>query len=253
MKNDGLSAVRDHRVVSHEEWIAERKALLAKEKELTRLRDEISERRRALPWEPVTKKYLFDVPGGKETLEQLFEGRSQLVIYHAMFDPKNATDRTPWTADAACPLCTFWIDNFNGITPHLNQRDVTLIAASRAPVEKLASYKKRMGWTIKWVSTGEGDFNNDYGVSFTRDEVATKSGNYNYTVGGGFGLTELPGISVFYKDSSGRIFHTYSTYSRGLDTLNVAYHYLDLVPKGRDEGEGNGVRWVRRRDEYTAP
>jgi predicted dithiol-disulfide oxidoreductase (DUF899 family) len=250
MKNDGESVLKNHRVVAHEEWVAARKALLAKEKELTRLRDELNEQRRSLPWEPVTKQYVFDGPNGREDLAQLFEGRSQLVIYHAMFHPAKATERTPWTKDAACKMCSFWIDNFNGITTHLNHRDVTLIAASRAPVDKLLAYQKRMGWGFKWVSTGEGDFNNDYAVSFTDAEMAHRDGTYNYERGKPWPISELPGISVFYKDRSGRVFHTYSTYARGLDMLNVAYHYLDLVPKGRDEGDGSGTTWIRRHDEY---
>jgi predicted dithiol-disulfide oxidoreductase (DUF899 family) len=250
MNMDGIAVVKNHRIVTHEEWLAARKAFLAKEKELTRLRDEINEQRRALPWERVTNPYVFGTSSGKETLGQLFEGRSQLVVYHAMFHPHKATVRTPWTQDAACPLCSFWMDNFNGIAEHLNHRDVTIIAASRAPVEKLAAYRKRMGWTFKWVSSADTDFSADYGVAFTDDELTNKSGTYNYTRGGGFSLTELPGISVFYRSPSGEVFHTYSTYGRGLDMLNVAYHYLDIVPKGRDEGDANGARWVRRRGEY---
>jgi predicted dithiol-disulfide oxidoreductase (DUF899 family) len=248
---DGIAVVENHRVVSHEEWIAARATFLAKEKELTRLRDELSEQRRALPWERVTKDYLFATTGGQQTLGQLFEGRSQLVVYHAMFHPHKATARTPWTQDAACPMCSFWMDNFNGITTHLEHRDVTIIAASKGPVEALAAYRQRMGWGFKWVSTADGDFNADYGVSFTDEEVATRSGTYNYRRGGLFPVVEHPGISVFYRDPAGRIFHTYSTYGRGLDMLNVAYHYLDIVPKGRDEGDGNGSRWVRRHDEYA--
>lgn len=250
MKMDGIAAVKNHRVVSHEEWIAPRKALLAKEKELTRLRDELNQQRRALPWEQVTKQYEFATPDGKETLAQLFESRSQLVVYHAMFHPRKATARTPWTQDAACSMCSFWIDNFNGITTHLNHRDVTIIAASQAPVDNILAYRKRMGWSFKWVSTLDTDFNADYGVSFTDEEVAMLSGTYNYRRGGHFPVVELPGVSVFYRDPAGEVFHTYSTYGRGLDILNVAYHYLDIVPKGRDEGDGNGVSWVRRRDEY---
>ncbi len=192
---------------------------------------------------------MFGGPGGEESLEQLFDGRGQLVVYHAMFDPAKATARTPWTADAPCKSCSFWMDNFNGVTTHLNHRDVTLIAASRAPAEKLAAYRKRMGWTLKWVSTGDGDFNLDYGVSLSDDDVAGRSGTYNYTVGKHPPISELPGISVFYKDPSGGVFHTYSAYARGLDMLNVAYHYLDIVPKGRDEADG-AQKWVRRRDEY---
>jgi predicted dithiol-disulfide oxidoreductase (DUF899 family) len=250
MKNDGESVVKNHRVVSHDDWIAARQALLAKEKELTRLRDQLSEQRRTLPWEPVTKPYVFEGPNGKMDLAQLFAGRSQLVVYHAMFHPRKATERTPWTQDAACKMCSFWMDNFNGITTHLNHRDVTMVAASRAPVDKLLAYQKRMGWSFLWVSTGEGEFNHDFAVSFTEAELANGSGTYNYQRGEHWPISELPGVSVFYKDPSGRVFHTYSTYSRGLDMLNVAYHYLDIVPKGRDEGEGNGTTWIRRHDEY---
>jgi predicted dithiol-disulfide oxidoreductase (DUF899 family) len=251
MNMDGIAVVKNHRVVSSEEWIAARKALLAKEKELTRLRDELNEQRRALPWERVSASYRFASERGTETLEQLFEGRSQLVVYHAMFHPHKANARTPWSEDAACPMCSFWMDNFNGVTAHLANRDVTIIAASKAPVDKIAAYRKRMGWSFKWVSSAENDFNADYGVSFTDEQVANKSGTYNYRPGGIFPIVEHPGISVFYRDPSGQIFHTYSTYGRGLDMLNVAYHYLDLVPKGRDEGDGNGTGWVRRHDEYA--
>ena len=244
-----MSSITEHQTVSHEEWIAKRKALLAKEKAFTRLRDELSASRRDLPWERVTKTYVFDGPRGSETLEQLFDGRSQLVVYHAMFDPKTASARTPYTKDAACPICSFWMDNFERIVVHLAHRDVTLIAASRAPMETLEAYRKRMGWTFKWMSVGDGDFNRDYGVTHTAEEIATGQGEYNYAPGG-FPVPELPGISVFYKDGDQQVFHTYSTYARGLDMLNVAYHYLDIVPKGRDEEDGRGARWVRRRDEY---
>jgi predicted dithiol-disulfide oxidoreductase (DUF899 family) len=242
----------DHEVVSHEEWIASRRAFLAKEKEFTRLRDELSEQRRALPWETVTKKYVFDGADGAETLEQLFGGRSQLVVYHAMFDPKTATARTPYTADAPCKMCSFWMDNFDRVVTHLEHRDVTLVAASRAPVEKLATYRRRMGWTFKWVSVGDGDFNRDFGVSLTEEEVIKNGGIYNYEPGKAYPVRELPGVSVFARDGSGQVFHTYSTYARGLDMLNVAYHYLDIVPKGRDEAGtmGGGMGWVQRRDEY---
>jgi predicted dithiol-disulfide oxidoreductase (DUF899 family) len=245
-----MSDLTNHRTVSHEEWIATRKALLAKEKELTRLRDEISAQRRELPWERVTKKYFFEGPRGAETLEQLFDGRSQLVIYHAMFDPKTASARTPYTEDAPCSMCSFWLDNLERLVVHLAHRDVTLLAVSRAPVEKLEAYRKRMGWTLKWLSSGDGDFNHDYRVSLSAAEIANGKGEYNYgptTIP----LAELPGISVFYRDpASAQVFHTYSTYARGLDMLNLGYHYLDLVPKGRDEGPRGGLEWVRRRDEY---
>jgi predicted dithiol-disulfide oxidoreductase (DUF899 family) len=244
-----MSGRTNRRIVSPEEWLAARKALLAKEKEFNRLRDELSARRRELPWERVTTAYVFAVPGGSETLAQLFAGRSQLVVYHAMFDPETASPKTPYTKDAACANCSFWMDNIERVVVHLANRDVTLIAASRAPVEKLEAYKKRLGWTFKWVSVGDGDFNRDYGVSRSAEEIADGRGTYNYAAAT-IPIPELPGISVFYKDTTEEVFHTYSTYARGLDMLNVGYHYLDLVPKGRDEEAKRGGRWVRRRDEY---
>ena len=253
MNMDGIAVVKNHQVVSHEDWLIARRSLLAREKELTRLRDELNEQRRALPWERVTRAYRFGTAAGERTLAQLFEGRSQLVVYHAMFHPNKATPRTSWTESAACSMCSFWMDHFNGITTHLAERDVTLIAASRAPVDAIAAYRQRMGWSFHWVSTAESDFNGDYGVSLTDEEVANLSGTYNYRSGGHHPISELPGISVFYRDAAGDLFHTYSTYGRGLDMLNVAYHYLDLVPKGRDEGDGNGTQWVRRHDEYGTP
>lgn len=238
----------EHRVVSHDEWLAARKKHLADEKEFTRARDRLSETRRQLPWERVEKGYSFEGPKGKLSLADLFAGRSQLVIYHAMFDPENATEKTSWTTDAACTACSFWIDNFDGIAVHLNHRDVTIAAVSRAPYPKIAAYKDRMGWTIPWVSSHGTDFNADFGVSFTPDEVASGNDVYNFGTAKPF-QTESPGISVLLKDAGGSIYHTYSTYTRGLDMLNVAYHYLDLVPKGRDESEGS-MRWLRRHDEY---
>ncbi|HEX4602333.1 MAG TPA: thioredoxin family protein [Gemmatimonadales bacterium] len=250
MKHDGAVVVQEHRVVSHEEWVVARKAFLQKEKEFTRRRDELNEQRRALPWERVTKPYVFDGPAGKEALAELFDGRSQLIVYHAMWNPDKATADTSWTEDAACFGCSFWADNFNGIVTHLNQRDVTLIAVSRASIGKIAAYQQRMGWRFKWVSSGEGDFNFDYGVSFTEEEMARKKADYNFTVQNP-GLSEREGVSVFYKDSSGALFRTYSAYARGIDMLNVAYHYLDIVPKGRDEGD-RGPDWVKRHDEYRA-
>jgi predicted dithiol-disulfide oxidoreductase (DUF899 family) len=246
-----MSNVQSPRIVSHEEWIQERKTLLVREKEFNRLRDELSAQRRDLPWERVSKTYVFDGPRGAETLEQLFDGRSQLVVYHAMFDPKTATPKTPYTKDAPCSSCSLWMDNFERVVVHLAHRDVTLIAASRAPVDKLLAYRKRMGWTFHWVSIQDGDFNRDYGVTLTAEEIESGQGQYNYARTS-IPIAELPGISVFYKDAAGQLFHTYSTYARGLDMLNVAYHYLDIVPKGRDEEKTNGGnRWVRRRDEYA--
>ena len=222
--------IMDHSTVSHEEWLAARKQLLADEKEFTRLRDRLSQQRRDLPWEAVDKEYVFEGPNGCETLARLFDGRSQLVVYHAMFNPDTAGPNTTWTVDAPCFSCSYWMDNFNGVTVHLNHRDITMIAVSRAPYPAIAAYKKRMGW------------------AFTEDELAAGQVDYNYRLNP-FSMSEAPGASVFFKDGEGRIFHTYSTYARGLDMLNVAYHYMDLVPKGRDE-DGQGQFWVRRRDEY---
>ena len=234
-----MTTIQDHPVVSHEEWLAARTAFLAKEKEFTRLRDELNRQRRELPWEIVDKDYVFEGADGKQTLLELFDGRSQLIVYHFMFDPS-------W--DAGCPHCSFWADNFNGIVVHLNQRDATMIAVSRAPYPKLAAYQKRMGWNFKWVSSFGTDFNFDYRVSFTADELEKKAPVYNFkTIRPG--MPEREGASVFYKDPAGRVFHTYSTYARGIDMLNTAYHYLDLAPKGRDEGDRNQF-WVRRHDEY---
>ena len=229
-----------HPVVSHDEWLDARRSLLAKEKEFTRLREELSQQRRALPWEAVAKDYSFEGPDGNQGLSELFAGRSQLIVYHFMFAPD-------W--DAGCPHCSFWADNFNEIIVHLNQRDVTMIAVSHAPYGKLAAYRKRMGWTFKWVSSNGTDFNFDYQASFTPEQIAEKKALYNFAVQDP-GVAEREGISVFYKDESGRLFHTYSTYARGIDIANAAYHYLDMVPKGRDE-HGRGPYWVRRHDEYT--
>jgi predicted dithiol-disulfide oxidoreductase (DUF899 family) len=228
-------------VVSHEEWLKARRDLLVKEKEFTRLRDELSQRRRELPWEAVDKNYVFEGPHGKQALTDLFEGRSQLVIYHFMFDPS-------W--DAGCPHCSFWADNFNGTIVHLNQRDTTMIAVSHAPYGKLAAYEKRMAWNFKWLSSFGTDFNFDYHVSFTPEEIRNKTAFYNFAIQPTPG-TDAPGVSVFYRDQSGRVFHTYSAYARGIDLLNAAYNYLDLTPRGRDEaGQKNPQFWVRRRDEY---
>ena len=231
----------NHKVVPHGEWIETRQQFLAKGKEFTRLRDQLSQQRRDLPWERVDRDYVFDGPRGRETLSDLFAGRSQLIVYHFMFGPD-------W--EAGCPHCSFWADNFDGIMVHLNQRDVTMIAVSRAPYSKLAAYKKRMGWHFKWVSPSETDFNFDYHVSFTPEELAKKAVFYNYTLQEPHD-SEREGVSVFYKDPTGSVFHTYSAYARGIDMVNAAYHYLDLVPKGRDEAGHEFTQfWVRRHDEY---
>ena len=239
-----------HKLVSHDEWVAARKKHLAKEKEFTHLRDQLSRERRELPWELVDKDYTFEGEHGKVSLHDMFDGRGQLVVYHAMFNPDTAGPHTTWTADAACFACSWWMDNFNGITVHLNHRDITMVAVSLAPLEKLAAYKKRMTWTFPWYSSVGSDFNFDYHVSFTPDELRAGKVEYNYRPIP-WSMSEAPGISVFLKDGDGKIYHTYSTYARGLDMLNVAYHYMDLVPKGRDEGPDQLAGWLRRRDEYS--
>lgn len=232
--------MNNHDIVSHEQWITARKQLLAKEKEFNHMRDALSQARRDLPWERVDKQYKFNGEG-EESLSDLFAGKSQLVVYHFMFDP---------TWEAGCKSCSFWADNFNGIDIHLQHRDISFLAISRAPYNKIDAYKKRMGWTFKWISSFGNDFNFDYGVSFKPDQLSDSSRDYNYDTQRPYG-SETPGISVFYKDPYGSIFHTYSCYSRGLDMLNGAYHYIDLTPKGRDEGGGSGPQfWVRRHDEY---
>jgi len=227
-----------HRIVPSGEWLTARRQLLEKEKALTRLRDELSRERRELPWERVEKDYVFQTRDGRETLADLFASRGQLIVYHFMFGPD-------W--DGGCKSCSFWADNFNGIVCHLNQRDVSMVAISRAPLAKLEAFRKRLGWTFKWASSAANDFNFDYHVSFKPEQAGQAM--YNFAKDDGSN-EELPGISVFLKDG-GSIFHTYSCYSRGLDMMNTAYHYLDLVPKGRDEaGLPHSMAWVKYHDLY---
>ena len=231
----------DHRVVSEDEWVGARRRLLNKEKEFLRLRDQLSAERRELPWVRVEKQYVFEGPAGKETLADLFAGRSQLIVYHFMFAPE-------W--EAGCRGCSFWADNYNGIIPHLNQRDVSLAAVSRAPLQKLKSFAARMGWNFKWVSAANSEFNYDYQASFKPESIALGTAVYNYTRYDE-SMQDKPGFSVFFKDGEGAIFHTYSTYARGLDPMNVAFQLLDLVPKGRDEaGLPHPMSWVKLHDEY---
>ncbi|WP_076863758.1 DUF899 domain-containing protein [Bradyrhizobium mercantei] len=233
--------MQQHKIVSREDWIAARKALMAGEKELTQAREALSRQRRELPWVKVDKDYVFDGPNGKVTLGDLFRGRPQLVVQHVMFAPE-------W--DAACKSCSFWVDGFERMVPHLAARDTTMVAISRAPLEKLEAFKQRMGWTFDWLSSGANDFNYDYGVSFTQGQIDAGEAKYNYGTTPLYG-PELPGISVFYRDENGSVFHTYSTFARGLDMMNAAYHYLDLTPLGRhEEGLPYPMDWVRLRDQY---
>jgi predicted dithiol-disulfide oxidoreductase (DUF899 family) len=234
----------DHTIVPREEWVAARRRLLAKEKDFLRLRDELSGERRQLPWERVGKQYTFEGPNGRETLADLFGGRSQLIVYHFMFAPD-------W--EAGCPGCSFWADSFNDVIPHLNQRDVSLVAISRAPLQKLQAFAKRMNWNFKWVSGADSDFNFDYQVSFRPEDLARGTAVYNYKQHDRQN-TDMPGFSVFFKDGNGELFHTYSTFARGLDSMNAAYQLLDLVPKGRDEaGLPFPMAWVKLHDLYGQP
>jgi predicted dithiol-disulfide oxidoreductase (DUF899 family) len=229
-------------VVSQAEWIAAHKAFLEREKEFTRARDRLSAARRALPWIKVDKAYAFDTPQGWKTLAELFEGRSQLIVYHFMFGPD-------W--EHGCPSCSFVSDNVSGALVHLNQRDVTFVTVSRAPLPQLEKFKKRMGWTFPWVSSFGSDFNYDFHVSFKKEDMERNSIYYNYDQMKPYPVDELQGISVFIKDSAGEIFHTYSSYARGCDILLTTYNLLDLVPKGRDEdGLAFSMAWVRHHDRY---
>ena len=229
-------------IVSREKWVEARKALLAEEKESTRRRDALARRRRELPWVKVDQGYVFDAPGGKATLADLFGGRSQLLVYHFMFGPD-------WAE--GCPSCSFVSDHLDGALPHLAARDVSLVMVSRAPLPKIEAFKARMGWRLPWVSSHGNSFNHDFHVSFTPEERARGEVYYNYETAP-FPSEEAPGASAFYKDpKTGEVFHTYSTFGRGLDTMVGTYVLLDLVPKGRDEDDlPFPMAWVRHHDRY---
>lgn len=231
----------DQNSVSKEEWLQARKALLQKEKEFTRLRDELSAERRKLPKLKIEKDYRFIGNEGEVGFAELFGDCSQLAVYHFMFGPD-------W--EEGCPSCSFWADNYNGVDVHLRHRDINLIAVSRAPLEKLNAYKQRMGWSFNWYSSQRNDFNFDFKVSFTEEQRESKDLLYNFGTLP-FGMDEAPGFSVFYKDEQGNIYHTYSTFARGLDIFNAAYHIMDMTPKGRDEADlAFTMGWLRRRDQY---
>ncbi len=227
-------------VVSRDEWVEARRELLAEEKEFTRLRDEISRKRRELPWTKVEKNYKFQSNRGTETLSELFEGRSQLIVYHFMLGPG-------W--EEGCKSCSFLADHFDSALVHLAHRDTSFVVISRAPFNEIQAFQKRMGWKFKWVSSYESDFNFDFGVSFTAEELAKGEVPYNYT-NMRFGIEEAPGASVFYKERN-EVFHAYSTFARGLDLLLGTYNFLDLTPKGRDEDQlAFSMSWVRHHDKY---
>ncbi|HEY0125338.1 MAG TPA: thioredoxin family protein [Rhizobium sp.] len=229
-----------NQIVSREVWLEARRKLLAREKEATHLRDSVNAERMALPWVKVDKTYVFDTPTGKKTLADLFDGRSQLIVYHFMLGPD-------W--EAGCPGCSFLADHFDGALPHLNHHDVSLVAVSRAPIEKVEAYKKRMGWNFPWVSSFADDFNFDYHVSFSKEQLAGEEIFYNFTsMDPSEGHDELPGLSAFYKEEAGNIFHTYSSYARGPEELIGTLMILDRAPKGRNE-DGT-MSFVRRHDEY---
>lgn len=232
----------NHKIASRSEWLQARKALLAAEKAFTHQRDELSRQRRELPWVKVEKNYIFEGPNGPRTLSDLFGNSSQLIVYHFMFGPE-------W--NEGCPSCSLLADHFDGALPHLANRDVTLVAVSHAPMPKIQAFQERMGWRFPWVSAYANDFNHDYHVSFSKEEMAKGKVDYNFSQTQ-FPSDEAPGASVFYKDESGQIFHTYSTYARGLDILVGAYNFLDMVPKGRDEdGLNFTMSWVRHHDRYS--
>jgi predicted dithiol-disulfide oxidoreductase (DUF899 family) len=234
------STIENPKVVSEAEWIEARKELLAKEKSLTRQRDALTEQRRKLPWVKVDAKYEFDTPSGRKSLADLFGGKSQLVIYHFMLGPD-------W--EQGCPSCSLLADHFDNLGVHLAQRDVRFMIVSRAPLAKISEFKKRMGWKFPWVSSFGSAFNFDYEVSVPKDEVG-KEHVYNYVVSK-FPSDERPGLSVFYKNANGEVFHTYSMYGRGLEDFMGIYAILDRVPKGRDEAElTRGMAWVRHHDRY---
>ncbi len=236
------SKLEHPKVVSPAEWLAARKELLIKEKEFSRLRDELSRQRRTLPWEKVEKPYVFEGVNGKETLADLFGKHSQLIVYHFMLGPG-------WKE--GCPSCSYLSDHYDGAVIHLAHRDVSLAVISRATYAEIDAFKKRMGWKFKWMSSFGSDFNYDYQVSFTKDDLARGKVFYNYALGG-FPSEEAPGLSVFYKSHAGEIFHTYSAYARGLDILVGTYNFLDMAPKGRDEeGLTHSMAWVRHHDRYN--
>lgn len=235
-----FEGVKEHKVVTQKEWIAARKRLLAKEKKFSKARDELNRERRALPWVKVEKEYIFESPEGKVTLADLFCGKSQLIVYHFMFGPG-------WKE--GCPHCSFWADHYDSVTHHIGQRDTALVVVSRAPLTKIQAFKKRMGWRFKWVSSNKTDFNFDFQVSFTPEQIQRGEMFYNYAPLK-MDIEEREGVGAFYQDGDGQVYHTYSSYARGIDLLNTTYNFLDLTAKGRDENPEQPQDWVRYHDKY---
>ena len=232
--------MENRKVVTPKEWMAARKKFLAKEKKFSRLRDDLNQQRRKLPWVKVEKEYAFEAPGGKLRLRDLFEGKSQLLVYHFMFGPG-------WKD--GCPHCSFWADHFDNVNAHLGQRDTTFVAVSRAPLKEIQPFKKRMGWRFKWVSSFGSEFNFDFNVSFTPEQTASREATYNFEPLD-MDIDEREGVSAFYKTEGGDVYRTYSAYARGIDLMNTTYNFLDLTAKGRDEHPDSPQDWVRYHDEY---
>lgn len=230
----------NHHVTSREQWVEARKALLKEEKEFTQLRERLAQKRRELPWVKIEKEYVFDGPAGSVSLADLFDGRHQLLVYHFMFGPE-------WSQ--GCKSCSFLADHYNPATVHLQHRDTSMVTISRAPIEKIEAFRKRMEWTFPWVSSGKNEFNHDFGVYFSKEERQSGLAIYNYRPESRL-ISDLPGLSAFYRDDNGDIFHTYSTYARGLDIFLTTYHLLDATAKGRNEGPGEGMSWLRHHDRY---
>ena len=239
-----FTGAKEHKVISPKDWLAARKRLLIKEKKFSKLRDQLNRERRELPWVRVDKEYVFAGPDGRETLAQLFAGKSQLIVYHFMFGPG-------WRE--GCPHCSFWADHYDSVNLHIGQRDTTLVVISRAPWKEIEPFKKRMGWRFKWLSSHGNDFNFDFHVSFTPEEIKSGKLFYNYADLEMY-MDEREGVSAFYQDRQGNIYHTYSAYARGIDLLNTTYNFLDLTARGRDENPERAQDWVRFHDKYpTAP
>jgi len=235
-----FAGVKEHKVVTQKEWLVARKRLLIQEKKFSKARDQLNQDRRALPWVKVEKEYVFDTPEGKVTLAELFGDKNQLITYHFMFGPG-------WKE--GCPHCSFWADHYDSVNYHIGQRDTTLVVVSRAPLKEIQAFKRRMGWRFRWVSSKETDFNFDFHVSFTADEIRRGKLFYNYeTIE--MDIDEREGVSAFYKDATGQVYHTYSSYARGIDLLNTTYNFLDLTAKGRDEHPEQTQDWVRYHDKY---
>lgn len=235
-----VRGIENRKVVSLKEWVIARKKLLIKEKKFSKLRDQMNLERRKLPWVKIDKEYIFEGPAGKQTLADLFCGKSQLIIYHFMFGPG-------W--GEGCAHCSFWADHYDSVAPHIGPRDTAFAVVSRAPLKEIEPFKKRMGWKFKWVSSNKTDFNFDFNVSFTPEQLKNGKAVYNFSPLD-MDIDEREGVSAFYKDKNGEIYRTYSSYARGIDLMNTTYNFLDLTAKGRDETPGAAQDWVRYKDQY---